>query len=81
MTTVRGARWRGLAYRRSRSPAYEAARQLPVLVEREAVARSHNLDTDVVGTGVVVLKDPSGDRIGVSPRHHMVDEPVASAVG
>ena len=39
------------------------------------------LDAHVVGAGVEVRLDASGDGRLVAPRHHVVDEPVAAPVG
>src|SRR5947209_10524596 len=41
--------------------------------------RRHHLDADVVGAGVAVLAHAGGDRFGVSPRDHRIDEPLAAA--
>ena len=50
------------------------------VVHAERVAVGEHLEADVVGAGVAVRLDASGDRLLVAPRDERVHEPVAAAV-
>jgi hypothetical protein len=70
----------------SRSPSYETHQgwcECAPFCSRQVgpLARGAHLDAHVVGAGVEVRLDASGDGLLVAPGHHGIDEPVAAPVG
>src|SRR5690242_2926166 len=60
--------------------AQQRRRELPQLRARELTGAGEYLDADVVGAGPMVLRDPVGDRAGIPPGHHGVDQPIAGGL-